>query len=998
ESGANSMANAQAKLISSIAVRPDDIINNGNNHIDTTLEQTSGVVSSVSPQTISGGENSPPTPKFSDSDNLGVTTSWVWSHLKKDETQKLVLCQVSVLNKEGEPVPCAHQFQMSTSTSNLATHLRSQHQIYDPSKASVPGATASVSAPTSSINPSITSVAVSTNGFHGSNATTSGINSMMSSTPILMRSPSLQMSSSIAMPSSHQQVQILQQPLNQQHQQQHQLLIHPPSIPFSYQQQQSPSSQIPRQSFAPLSPERIKMHNKDKQNRLVAKLVAWLVDDSQPFKLIDNQKFRDFCQEMDPRFNLPSINSLNTFTELGLGDFIQSTPSSSSSSSNVLVPVKRPANVSSSSPSPSSNTSTIEGIASPSKRLKSTSSWVWNHLRKDDSTKIVTCQVIVLNEKNEEVQCGHLFQYSTSTSNLASHLRGTHRILDANTPYTPTRAATTRTNATNAPTTFRTRSTSPTTNPSTSRTHPKEKQERLIFKLVAWMVDDLQPFKLLNSVKFREFCHDMDPKFMLPSIEQIQQIIVDSANGIQEKLVHLTQKSMISFSYTTELWSNDQNSFIAVYVHWITDKFIQRKALLDVGTLPINPTNEHLSQALKDLFDRWQISDKLLATVNDIKDNDNSKISNSLKADHVLCAAHIINTSIESGLAKCDHTLKKATALNDFLVHRVDKHRDRFFGIQAMVRSDKQLYQAIKQESGNWNSIYLVLERLLTLRSATEVLQTVLVRDADVQIKNDGNDLAKLLLADEEWEVVQEIIFLLKPFTQVIEFTEFREENSSLGIMFQAILKLFIHLNQSPQNIKRPSILEVQKEILSTMNKHWKSPEPLGLLATLLDPRFKSLHLLPEKKREEAAKLLNEKVAAFGDVDAPVGIIKKPSTDCGNPLAAFFDDDLTSSANKTEVDLYLRLPELAKNENKGALEWWLENASKFPGLALQARIYLGIPGICAPAGRVFSEDSEQKVLLNGKRQQLDPNFVHYIMLFKENSTLFENTPYPVYFN
>ncbi|CAG8509828.1 344_t:CDS:2 [Ambispora leptoticha] len=949
ESEADLMANTQIKLNSSIAVRPDDITNN-NNNVDIMLEQTSGVVSSVSPQTISGGENR-------------VTTSWVWTHLKKDELQKLVLCQVPVFNKEGESVPCAHQFQMSTSTSNLATHLRSQHQIYDPSKTSAPNIAASVSAPASSINSNITnnpaspSVAVPTNEFHGNSAATvnatSGINSMSSSTPIIMRSPSLQMPSSIAMPSSHHQVQILQQPLNQQPTppQQHQLLIHPSSsIPFPYQQQSSSShiplqhplstisispltnknnnsnrnhsddtddvnnasttvtstniagSPIQNQSFAPPPPppERIKMHNKDKQNRLVAKLVAWLVEDSQPFKLIDNQKFRDFCQEMDPRFSFPSINSLNTFTELGLGDFIQSTPSTSSSSSstNVLVPVKRPTNALS-TPSTHSNTSAIEGIASPSKRLKSTSSWVWNHLRKDDSTKIVTCQVVVLNEKNEEVQCGHLFQYSTSTSNLASHLRGTHRILDANTPYTPIRAATTRTNATNASTTFRTRSTSRNrgtasassqsfdwsssrntnsslssyqhlaTNLSTSRMHPKEKQDRLIFKLVAWMVDDLQPFKLLNSVKFREFCHDMDPKFAFPSIEHVQQIIIDSANGIQEKLVHLIQRSMISFSYTTELWPNDQNSFIAVYVHWITDKFIQKKALLGVGTLPINPTDEHLSQALKNLFDRWQISDKLLATIND--DNDSKINHHSLKADHVLCAAHIINTSIESGLAKCDHNLKKAIALNDFLVHRVDKHRDRFFRIQAMVRSDKPIEQAIKQESGNWNSIYLILERLLTLRSATE-------------------------------------------------------------------------------------------------------------------------------KREEAAKLLKEKVEAFGDVDIPVNIIKKPSIDYRNPLAAFFDEDLTSSANKTEVDLYLRLPELAKNENKGSLEWWLENASKFPRLALQARIYLGIPGTCVPARRVFSEDSEQKALLNGKRQQLDPNFVHYIMLFKENSILFENKPYSLYFN
>ena len=56
--------------------------------------------------------------------------SWVWDHMKKDESKKQISCDVVMTNSNGNEKKCDKKFSIATSTTHLGEHLNSVHQIF----------------------------------------------------------------------------------------------------------------------------------------------------------------------------------------------------------------------------------------------------------------------------------------------------------------------------------------------------------------------------------------------------------------------------------------------------------------------------------------------------------------------------------------------------------------------------------------------------------------------------------------------------------------------------------------------------------------------------------------------------------------------------------------------------------------------------------------------------------------------------------------------------
>ena len=52
----------------------------------------------------------------------------------------------------------------------------------------------------------------------------------------------------------------------------------------------------------------------------------------------------------------------------------------------------------------------------------------------------------------------------------------------------------------------------------------------------------------------------------------------------------------------------------------------------------------------------------------------------------------------------------------------------------------------------------------------------------------------------------------------------------------------------------------------------------------------------------------------------------------------------TPTAADSPLAAYLALPQIEYKTEWDALDWWKENAKKFPNLSVMARQYLGVPG------------------------------------------------------
>ncbi len=93
---------------------------------------------------------------------------------------------------------------------------------------------------------------------------------------------------------------------------------------------------------------------------------------------------------------------------------------------------------------------------------------------------------------------------------------------------------------------------------------------------------------------------------------------------------------------------------------------------------------------------------------------------------------------------------------------------------------------------------------------------------------------------------------------------------------------------------------------------------------------------------------------------------------CTVELSAFVDDGVWIPLNDDEGNFL------------NPLDWWRDNATTYPNLALLALEYLAIPATSAPSERVFSRAGK---LLTMKRASLSPDIAERMMFIKENADL-----------
>ncbi|CAG8560699.1 6805_t:CDS:2, partial [Acaulospora morrowiae] len=179
--------------------------------------------------------------------------------------------------------------------------------------------------------------------------------------------------------------------------------------------------------------------------------------------------------------------------------------------------------------------------------------------------------------------------------------------------------------------------------------------------------------------------------------------------------------------------------------------------------------------------------------------------------------------------------------------HR-DKYRNRFLQIQKALQPTKEALSSIQDINTRWNSIYLVLKRLIVLRQVIRSMYEAMKKDHDKEIRKDGNILAKLDLTEDEWNCITELVSLLCPFAEAIKFLG-GSTYSTLSILYPTIQSLFNHLQSNIQSTYQPIIL-IREAILKSMKNRWLDFEDFGLLAFLMDPRFKSLTFISPSIKE----------------------------------------------------------------------------------------------------------------------------------------------------
>lgn len=169
----------------------------------------------------------------------------------------------------------------------------------------------------------------------------------------------------------------------------------------------------------------------------------------------------------------------------------------------------------------------------------------------------------------------------------------------------------------------------------------------------------------------------------------------------------------------------------------------------------------------------------------------------------------------------------------------------------------------------------------------------------------------------------------------------------------------------------------VKAALYRSMNHYWEVPQEQGMLAALLDPRFKELRFASNSLRirtQEQLKSAYQEMKNLTSNEDQESELQPVSSN--SLLARMFQNDAISI---DEVANYLALPKI--HHDDCPLTWWRINKTRFPVLSKLARKYLAIPATSTPNERLFSEAGN---IMTIKKTQLAPNMLENLVFCKKN--------------
>ncbi|CAJ0857544.1 13323_t:CDS:2, partial [Entrophospora sp. SA101] len=257
----------------------------------------------------------------------------------------------------------------------------------------------------------------------------------------------------------------------------------------------------------------------------------------------------------------------------------------------------------------------------------------------------------------------------------------------------------------------------------TIKPHDNNKQLKLQQLLMEWIIFDNQSLNIFKSDSFKTFINSLDPAFSIPDVKFIKQLIHKSYNHTLPLIIKHIEENALSVSLTTDMWTGRNIlGFLDVTCSYLDENFKMHEQVLAVDYVRYPHTANHISDTLLAILDEWGVRD----------------------------LTHIITTDNGSNIKK---------AIKDMEHSDVD-----------LSETSNYFIQCIGDVPTRWNSSYLAWTRLIKIKEFISLLASSMESESDYDTRKDGKRLKKILLSDEEWELLKELVKILKPFEEATTY------------------------------------------------------------------------------------------------------------------------------------------------------------------------------------------------------------------------------------
>ena len=139
---------------------------------------------------------------------------------------------------------------------------------------------------------------------------------------------------------------------------------------------------------------------------------------------------------------------------------------------------------------------------------------------------------------------------------------------------------------------------------------------------------DCQPFSIVQDTGFLRLMKEVEPRYVVPSRRHMTEVILPR---IMDGVATEVKKELSSaqwYSFTTDIWSTEvSNDYLLSFtVHWLTELFEKKEAVLHAQPLPGSHSGEVLCREYNTMLSKWNIKKEQVHLI--VRDN----ASNMVKA------------------------------------------------------------------------------------------------------------------------------------------------------------------------------------------------------------------------------------------------------------------------------------------------------------------------------------------------------------------------------
>ncbi|XP_024019952.1 zinc finger BED domain-containing protein RICESLEEPER 2-like [Morus notabilis] len=353
---------------------------------------------------------------------------------------------------------------------------------------------------------------------------------------------------------------------------------------------------------------------------------------------------------------------------------------------------------------------------------------------------------------------------------------------------------------------------------------------------------------------------------------------------------------------------------------------------------------------------------------------------------HMRCCAYILNLVVQEGLKQIDDSIVKIHDSVNYVKGSQVRKQKFFDCVKLVAIGDKKwLCQDVPTR---WNSTYLMLESALYYRRIFQHLEF-----------SDSN--YKHCPSSAEWDKVEKIKTFLKLFydaTLKFSGTKYHTANLYFPSIWHCCFMLKQYSEGDDEYLKYMAIAMWGK-----FQKYWSQFHLTLAIACVLDPHFKlglvefsykklygddclecismrsKLYSIFEEYNKKKKDSTSQKTNAFESF-----MMEKEGNDDVDVIFKEFDEmssvGSTTASHKSELDLYLDEPRLARTAELDILSFWKSNQFRYLALAYMASDILAIPVSIVASEATFSVGGR---VLDSFRSSLKPKTVEALVCTRD---------------